>query len=787
MSAKSLSEYNLTANQKTLFHHNGYNGVTLLYVIKGQVDVTSEELCVTLYTGDLLLINNNTEYEIQSEQENIVITLEVSNFYFSRYYKNYFYHKYILLPQNYADFKRKYVENIQLLLAKMMVAYIKSSEEAALEINRQLSEILLILVSFFKEKNISTYKNNSAYSSRIEKTIQFLDSHYNQDVSLQKMAEREHVSFAYLSRLFKKEVGIGFMQYLTKLKFQHAVHDLINTSKPVYRIIEDHGFSNTKQFINLFKKVYNNTPNQFRNEYKKKPDRAIFIKKHVEIEEMKVKEANINEVVSILSDIINNSGSREYTLEQYSHTEEQVISLSGKVKSEGFTTLEHIVTIGELNELLKEDVRQQIVMLKQASHINYVDTYHLISGNTILPEFATDEPIPTYSPYNNSDIALSFLKQHNIHLFVRLYHANIREDPYAYIEKSTKFFKHCISLYGFDYVKKWQFVYYIEDKQAVSHRDLETCYFLVRDSIKAYLPDAKVGFYYPASEEIQFKTDPFFTSDIAKSMDFFGYTASFSEHIDLDKISNKPFGNEITYIQEKTKHIKQGLKFHGINIPLVLMKWNSLTGNTRHTNGSFFRAALIFHTLLDLAHHINSVGISLNTEIQQETQVGHIDVSGIAAFYLFNTKRPLFYVLQFMDKLKGKIIAQGDGYLVTKTYFGYQVVLTNLSVFNPYLSVQEHLTQSFKKRKIMTFHGIESGQYQIRKYIFDQQHGALYKQYERFQTKYGRDYEVFDYLNRNTMPDFTVYDESINNEQWTVLSELDINAIHFYELKKAME
>lgn len=78
--------------------------------------------------------------------------------------------------------------------------------------------------------------------------------------------------------------------------------------------------------------------------------------------------------------------------------------------------------------------------------------------------------------------------------------------------------------------------------------------------------------------------------------------------------------------------------------------------------------------------------------------------------------------------------------------------------------------------------GIEAGQYQLTRAIFDQQHGDLYSLFQLFQTEYGRVQEVIDYLNRHTGPGLRVRDEYLPRDQWILLAEMEANAIHFYEL-----
>lgn len=787
--ASKLSEYDLYAREISHFQHTGYSGITLVYVIKGNVEFVSEDSRLHLAENDVLCVNKNTAYEIRGEAHNIVIMLEVSNHFFAKYYKSYFYYQYTLSPQQNTSYKSIYIDNIRVLLAKMFISYLKGNDELALlEINHSLSEVLLILATYFKEK-ASIPKKNATYSKRIEHAIAFLEENYNQSISLQKIAKKEHVSFSYLSRLFKKEVGTNYIQYLKQLRFEHATYDLINSAKPIYQIAQEHGFSSTRQFITLFKEHNGKTPSQYRKDYKESPQKQIAPKKHTLHTETPsitavTQPADAVEVISTLSNTINNTTSVTPIQEEYSAVEDLRIHLHNHPKTRQPSALKYIITIGELNELLKEHVQQQVLMVKQEAQIDYIDASHLISGNTILPEFQTDEPAVTYSPYNNTDIVISFLKQHDISLFVRIYHDSVSKDPGSYIEKTTKFLHYCINLYGKSYMSNWRFVYYSEDCTDSTRQTFETIYLQVREAIKSCLPEAQIGVFYAFEKDNDNAVPPIFQTRWIKNTDFIGYEASPGQEIGFDTLNaNREARNGASHIKEKTAFVTECLRAHNVHVPLVLMRWNTLTGQTRHTNGSFFRAALIFNTLLDLPAEVSSVALSLNTEILQETLPQRIDVSGIALFYIFNLKRPVFYVLKFLRQMQGKVIAHGTDYIVTKTQFGYQLILTNTAVFNPSLSLQENLIGNFKKKKKILLQGISPGHYQIKQYIFDQQHGALYRLYQLFQTKYGRSTEMIDYIDRKTIPHLNVYDEFLPQDEWIMLADMDINALHFYELR----
>ena len=786
MAEKNLMEYSLSARNIQSLTSEGYSGITFIYVIKGQITVCTEDRQTLLQTDGLLLINQNSAYEISSETENIVIQLEVSNVYFSRYYQAFFYYRYNITPHRTSHFKNTYIASMQILLAKMMIARIGGNDEfSLLEINRLLSELLLILVLHFKEKDSTTPIHNIPYSRRIENTVQFLKKNYNQNISLQQIADKEHVSFAYLSRLFKQEVGVNYTQFLNQLRFEHAVYDLLNTAKTIQQITEKNGFSSTKYFIELFRQHYGKTPKHFRIEQKNIKEKNRLTKTVHSPKQDKTQQAehsDLIETLTLLSNIINRVEQKKYTTDQFSPIEEQFIELQTQNKNETLIKPKHIIFVGELNEILKQHVQKQISILKQESRIDYIEASHLISGNIILPEIITDEPVPTDSPYNNTDLIISFLKQNGIRLFVRIYHQSVQLNPEEYIQKTTRFFRHCINLYGIDCVQNWRFIYYEEDSEIIKTAAYERIYFQLRNAIESCLPDAKIGVYCPFLQIDRNEINTFFKGNVAQSIDFLGYTASFSELAGDEYSPYARFNNEATYIQEKTKLIKKHMKIHNMDIPVFLMKWNTISGATAYTNGTFFRAALIFNTLIDLSHHVEGIGMSLNTEIQQERMPTGVDLSSISLFFIENTRRPVFFVIRFLEKLQGKIIARHKDYIVTKTHFGYQVALVNMSIFNPFLSIKEHLTQNFKKKKIFTIKGIQPGNYQIKRHILDQQNGALYTQYTKFKTQFGRDSEVIDYISQQTVPDFSLHDEKIDSGQFVTMAELDINAIHFYEL-----
>lgn len=120
----------------------------------------------------------------------------------------------------------------------------------------------------------------------------------------------------------------------------------------------------------------------------------------------------------------------------------------------------NILTIGELKEVLKDNVQKQIITTRDEIGINYIGIRHLFRGSTFLPETETDELVPTSSPYANADLALTFLKQQNLQLFIRLEYQDIVGDEAAVFERLDHFLKHCMQVFGREFVSKWHFMFF---------------------------------------------------------------------------------------------------------------------------------------------------------------------------------------------------------------------------------------------------------------------------------------------------------------------------------------
>lgn len=135
-----------------------------------------------------------------------------------------------------------------------------------LKTEEEVDEYVFLILQRIFEK-ISVRKIGSSHRV-ITQILDYINQNYDQDFGLNEMAEMVHMNHAYLSILFKDEVGISFVRYLTQIRMAHAKELLLKGAK-VQEVSEAVGYNNYRYFCNIFKKEEGVTPMQFKGGVRK--------------------------------------------------------------------------------------------------------------------------------------------------------------------------------------------------------------------------------------------------------------------------------------------------------------------------------------------------------------------------------------------------------------------------------------------------------------------------------------------------------------------------------------
>lgn len=122
------------------------------------------------------------------------------------------------------------------------------------------------LVRSYFEKMIAEKKNKSQLPIRMAK--QYLQENYSRSVSLEDVAEAIGLSPAYLSTMFKKELGINFSDFLISCRMEAAKELLKGSDLPIAEVAERVGYLDSRYFSKTFHKVVGLKPSVYRKMYR---------------------------------------------------------------------------------------------------------------------------------------------------------------------------------------------------------------------------------------------------------------------------------------------------------------------------------------------------------------------------------------------------------------------------------------------------------------------------------------------------------------------------------------
>jgi YesN/AraC family two-component response regulator len=104
---------------------------------------------------------------------------------------------------------------------------------------------------------------NPVYSIPVIRALSYIENHYKEIISLESCAENVGISYAHLSRIFKKETSFSFSEYLNRFRVNKAKMFLAEKKMPIKQIVDETGFTNYNYFFKVFKGVEGITPVEY--------------------------------------------------------------------------------------------------------------------------------------------------------------------------------------------------------------------------------------------------------------------------------------------------------------------------------------------------------------------------------------------------------------------------------------------------------------------------------------------------------------------------------------------
>ena len=122
-------------------------------------------------------------------------------------------------------------------------------------------------ISLFERRVSSAAEPEKQEERAITGITRYLQEHLAEEISLSVLAEQFHLNPQYISQLFKSEIGVNFLVYLTNIRMEKAKKLLLSTALSIAKVAEQSGYGDYRVFTKVFKKSEGITPSQYRRDF----------------------------------------------------------------------------------------------------------------------------------------------------------------------------------------------------------------------------------------------------------------------------------------------------------------------------------------------------------------------------------------------------------------------------------------------------------------------------------------------------------------------------------------
>lgn len=128
-----------------------------------------------------------------------------------------------------------------------------------------IHDVKLWLSQLLRYISEDIHRKNRKSTHRIaEKAMDYIKSHFTEELTVERIADEVYLSPGYLMTIFKQETGFSVNSYIIRQRIEKAKELLLSEDFKIYEIAQDVGFSNTTFFSSTFKNYTGLSPRQYR-------------------------------------------------------------------------------------------------------------------------------------------------------------------------------------------------------------------------------------------------------------------------------------------------------------------------------------------------------------------------------------------------------------------------------------------------------------------------------------------------------------------------------------------
>lgn len=237
-------------------------------VMDGEITVISGKEKVHFSKNDYFIINPFQPHEIIADTQALILSLQIQKELYQDYY-----------PQiNNIEFRfgnymnemdKKENKTITDAISFLANSYFENVDRFQLICIAEANWLFYLLLGSYPIIYRNEKKQRKLIESniRMQRIIDYIDSHYTERIFLTDIAKKEKLSMTYLSHFFKDNFQMTFQNYVMSLRCEKARQLLLLTDLNLLNISMECGFSDVKYLNSGFKKQYGHSPKEYRKNF----------------------------------------------------------------------------------------------------------------------------------------------------------------------------------------------------------------------------------------------------------------------------------------------------------------------------------------------------------------------------------------------------------------------------------------------------------------------------------------------------------------------------------------
>lgn len=254
-------ENNLSAYTPPHWH----KAVELLLMVKGKVTCNFENATRHFKKGDIYIINSHEVHETKCSRNARYLVVHIDPSAMCHYVPTFDQLRFSLAFDPEDQAKAMAYEQLRAHMQEILRLTGENDAVQNLERQARLFASTAVLVRYFSQPlTVEETRLQRSDMTRLEPLLEYIQLHHGEELPLDEAVDFMGLNKEYFCRLFKKNMGVSYLQYVYQVRTTAVCRELETTDDPIGEIAERHGFRDPKMLNQYFREIYGCTPSEKR-------------------------------------------------------------------------------------------------------------------------------------------------------------------------------------------------------------------------------------------------------------------------------------------------------------------------------------------------------------------------------------------------------------------------------------------------------------------------------------------------------------------------------------------